>query len=352
MSSTSSDGPVGPAEPGSLVSPRWAQWRRSIPIPDYEERFARLAAQGRDSHGEADLIESYRPRSVLDAGCGTGRVAIEIARRGIEVVGVDLDDEMLEAARAKAPGIDWTREDLATLDLGCGFDVVALPGNVLLFCRPEDRSAVVRRSAAHVLPAGRLIVGFTLETGPDAVTLADVDLAAADEGLALDDRFATWERDRYDGGDYAVSVYRRPEEVAPAPRLTIHDLVAHARSGLDRVEPTALNEMLAADEPVVVLDTRTPEDRRRDGHIAGSVSTPRTVLEWRCDPASGTLIEQITGFDQLLVVVCNEGYSSSLAAETLQRLGHLRATDLIGGMAAWREAGLPVVHGDVDVLGA
>ena len=332
-------------DPGAQVSLRWAQWRRSIAIPDYEERFARAEASGQDAHGEADLVESYHPHSVLDAGCGTGRVAVELARRGIEVVGVDLDDEMLDAARAKAPDIAWICDDLATLDLGRGFDVVAMPGNVLLFCRPEDRSGVVRKCAAHVGPAGRLIVGFTLEAGPGSATLADVDDGAAEEGLVLDERFATWERDPYEGGDYAVSVYRRPAEQT---RVTIHDLLADARAGLDRLEPAALQGLLHAGEPVLVLDTRTPEDRRRDGHIAGSVSTPRTVLEWRCDPVSGASIEQITGFDQLLVVVCNEGYSSSLAAETLQRLGHRRATDLVGGMAAWRAAGLPVAHESTD----
>jgi SAM-dependent methyltransferase len=200
--------------PGSHVSPRWAGWRRSIPIPEYEERFARLAASGLAAHGEADLVESYRPQSVLDAGCGTGRVAIELARRGIDVVGVDLDDEMLDAARTKAPGIAWICADLATLDLGRSFDVVAVPGNVLLFCRPADRSAVAHRCAAHVGPAGRLIVGFSLERDPGAANLAEVDAAASAEGLVLDERLATWDRDEYAGGDYAVSVYRRPGEAA------------------------------------------------------------------------------------------------------------------------------------------
>jgi rhodanese-related sulfurtransferase len=139
---------------------------------------------------------------------------------------------------------------------------------------------------------------------------------------------------------------RRVPQQAPTTRLTIDDLLAQARSVLDRLEPIALQEMLVAGEAVVVLDTRTPEDRRRDGHIADSVSTPRTVLEWRCDPDSDASIEEITGFDQLLVVVCNEGYSSSLAAESLQRLGHRRATDLVGGIAAWRDAGLPLVRED------
>ena len=76
---------------------------------------------------------------MLDAGCGTGRVAIELDRRGIEVVGVDLDDDMLAAARIKAPDLRWECADLSVFDLGRPFDVVAMPGNVMIFCRPEAR---------------------------------------------------------------------------------------------------------------------------------------------------------------------------------------------------------------------
>ena len=84
---------------------------------------------------------------------------------------------------------------------------------------------------------------------------------------------------------------------------------------------------------MVVLDTRTPTDRDRFGVIAGSVHAPRTVLEWAVDPASGYHHPAVRGFDQRLVVVCHEGYSSSLAAQSLRRLGFHRATDLVGGVA-------------------
>jgi SAM-dependent methyltransferase len=208
-SSPSCDDP----EPGALVSARWAEWRRSLSIDDYERRFAQMEAAGTAAHGEADLIASYTPRTVLDAGCGTGRVAIELDRRGIEVAGVDLDGDMIEAARRKAPWLDWTCADLATLELGRRFDVVAMPGNVPLFCRPEDRGSVIGRSVAHVGDGGRFVIGFSLERGPGVFTLDELDrhvgAAGAELGsaLELESRFATWEGAPYRGGNYAVSVY-------------------------------------------------------------------------------------------------------------------------------------------------
>ena len=193
--------------PGEQVSPRWAQWRAELPIDVYERRFADMERRGVAAHGEADLIESYRPLTVLDAGCGTGRVAIELARRGIEVVGVDLDDEMLAAARAKAPGIEWHCADLAALDLGRVFDIVAMPGNVPLFCRPADRAQLVAGLARHVRPGGLLVAGFSLEAG--GYSLAEYDGSCEQVGMVPVARFATWEQAPFEGGDYAVSVHRR-----------------------------------------------------------------------------------------------------------------------------------------------
>lgn len=128
-------------------------------------------------------------------------------------------------------------------------------------------------------------------------------------------------------------------------RTTIHDLVAEARRGLRRLAPIELADLLAHDG-AIVLDIRTPTDRERFGVIPGSIHAPRTTLEWMCDPASGYSHERLDGFEQLLVAVCNEGYSSSLAAASLQRLGFRHATDLIGGVMAWRAAGLAVDRPD------
>ena len=174
----------------------------------YQRRFDELAAQGVDVHGEATFVLRLAPATVLDAGCGTGRVAVALARHGVEVVGVDVDASMLATARAQAPDIDWIEHDLTTLDLGRTFDVVLLAGNVPLFTPPGTQAALVAHCARHVTPGGALVAGFQLERGYDLGTF-DADCVAA--GLKLGDRYATWESAPFDGGDYAVSVVRRPD---------------------------------------------------------------------------------------------------------------------------------------------
>ena len=104
-----------------------------------------------DVHGEAELVDSYGPGAVLDAGCGTGRVAIELSRRGHDVVGVDVDPAMLEAARAKAPELKWVEGDLTdpTLDLGPAFDIVVMAGqrpHLRADRQPRVRSSPTRRA--------------------------------------------------------------------------------------------------------------------------------------------------------------------------------------------------------------
>jgi SAM-dependent methyltransferase len=152
---------------------------------------------------------------VLDAGCGTGRVAIELARRGLDVVGVDLDPDMLAVARDKAPELTWVGSDLAHLDLGRRFDVVVLAGNVLRFVAAADRHATVTACARHLEPGGRLVNGFQLTTG--GPSLAELDGWAERSDLVLEDRFATWEGTTFTpGGGYAVSVHRRTDRPAGA----------------------------------------------------------------------------------------------------------------------------------------
>lgn len=184
---------------------------------EYQARFDRLAASGADVHGEADLVASYGPATVLDAGCGTGRVAIELARRGIEVVGVDLDTSMLATARRRAPELQWVEADLSTFDLERAFDLVVLAGNVPLFTPPGTHAALVARCAAHVGPAGHLVAGFSLDRG---YGLDDWDRDAAAAGLALVERFATWDRQPFAGGPYAVSVHVRA--LVPSARERRH----------------------------------------------------------------------------------------------------------------------------------
>lgn len=172
----------------------------------YQARFDALADQGLDVHGEANFVLSFDPRTVLDAGCGTGRVAIELARRGVNVVGVDVDGSMLTEARRRARGLVWVEADLAALDLSRTFDVVVLAGNVPLFCPPESRPELVRCCAAHVAPGGVLVAGFQLD---GRYSLQDWDDGCDAAGLQLLQRWASWDRRPYhDGADYAVSVHR------------------------------------------------------------------------------------------------------------------------------------------------
>jgi SAM-dependent methyltransferase len=175
----------------------------------YQARFDALADEGVDVHGEATFVRSYVPRTVLDAGCGTGRVAIELARHGIEVVGVDVNPSMIETARRRAPELDLRVGDLTTLDLGRTFDVVVMAGNVPLFAEPGTQAAIVAACARHLTAGGQLVAGFQLGRGYD---LADYDAAADAARLELVERFATWDRKPLaDHPAYAVSVHRLRE---------------------------------------------------------------------------------------------------------------------------------------------
>jgi SAM-dependent methyltransferase len=188
------------------------RWRHSE-VPRgaaYDRRFDDLAAAGVDVHGEASLVASYGPGAVLDAGCGTGRVARELARRGHDVVGVDADMAMLETARAKAPDLPWVQGDLTdgALHFGRTFDVVLLAGNVLLFVPSGSEAAVIANAARWLGPGGRLVAGYSVR--PGGFGPAAHDEAAAASGLVLEDRWSTWDRRPYAaGGAYAVSVHRR-----------------------------------------------------------------------------------------------------------------------------------------------
>jgi 2-polyprenyl-3-methyl-5-hydroxy-6-metoxy-1,4-benzoquinol methylase len=170
----------------------------------YQARFDALASSGTDVHGEATFVRRFAPASVLDAGCGTGRVAIELARHGIDVVGVDMDASMLATARQLAPDLEWVVSDLAALALDRTFDVVVLAGNVLLFTPPGTEADVVAACARHA--AGIVVAGFQLDRG---YTLDRYDDDCDAAGLELVERFATWEGAPFDGGGYAVSVHRR-----------------------------------------------------------------------------------------------------------------------------------------------
>lgn len=127
----------------------------------------------------------------------------------------------------------------------------------------------------------------------------------------------------------------------PAGSRTVDELLALVRGRIERVEP--VEAWLRLSGGALLVDTRPVEQRERDGEVPGAVVVDRNVLEWRLDPASPDRLPVVTGYDLEVVVLCNEGYSSSLVADTLRTLGLTRTSDVIGGFVAWAAAGLPVV---------
>ena len=198
-----------------MSAPRWftetgpehSQW--------YVERFRRMAREGADLAGEARLLDAMvgRQSRILDAGCGPGRVGAELATRGHVVVGVDVDPDLIAAAREDHPGPTWLVGDLSELDLPSAgepepFDAAVVAGNVLAFVAPGTERAVLTRLLAHLRPDGFAVVGFGTDRG---YPVADFDLDWAAAGFRLEHRFATWDLRPYQhGADFAVTVLRRP----------------------------------------------------------------------------------------------------------------------------------------------
>jgi SAM-dependent methyltransferase len=193
---------------------RWTERHDVQRGADYDSRWTAMADAGESVHGEADLVMSLlieyefgdSPR-VLDAGCGTGRVAIELAARGVDVAGVDLDSAMLDEARRKTPGQQWTHGDLFDVDLGTEFDIVVMAGNVMIFVAGGTEAAVLANMARHMCPGGVLVAGF--QTGGHRLGVEAYDEHSVAAGLALVDRWSTWDRAPFANGDYVVSAHRR-----------------------------------------------------------------------------------------------------------------------------------------------
>jgi len=128
--------------------------------------------------------------------------------------------------------------------------------------------------------------------------------------------------------------------MTPEARRNIADVLASARSRLQRLTPA--EAAAAIRDGATLVDTRDGDVRAREGTIPGAVHTPLSVLEWRIDPDSGYQNPALAGHEERLILICQEGYSSSLAAIRLHELGFVNTTDVIGGFAAWLAAGLPV----------
>lgn len=205
-----------------MADPRQARWTDLTGAErgrTYDDRWARLEAEGASVHGEADLVwallDGVDAPTVLDAGCGTGRVAIELARRGATTIGVDRDADLVATARAKAPDLRWHDADLVDLDLvvaPASVDLAVLAGNIFLFVDPGTEATVLAAVARTVRPGGRVVAGFQVRPGGYGPEHLDAD--AAGLGLHLRDRWSTWDRQPFPtGGGYQVSVH----VVEPAP---------------------------------------------------------------------------------------------------------------------------------------
>lgn len=193
-------------------TPRWftdtsdghSQW--------YIERFRTMEREGADLGGEARLADALVPAGsrILDAGCGPGRVGSRLYAAGHDVVGVDVDPELIAAAEEDHPGPTWLVGDLATLDVpGEPFDLAVSAGNVMVFVAPGTERDVLERLRAHVRPGGRIVLGFRTDR---PYTIADLDADIPAAGLVLEQRFATWDLVPYaDGADFAVTLLRVPE---------------------------------------------------------------------------------------------------------------------------------------------
>lgn len=201
------------AQPGSEPT-RWATDHGPEHSQWYIDRFRTMAAEGTDLAGEARMLDAMLERGsrVLDAGCGPGRVGAELAARGHEVVGVDADPALIDAAEADHPGPRWLVADLAVLDLAAAgepepFDAAVVAGNVMAFVAPGSEPAVLQAIARHLRVDGFVVVGFGLDRG---YALRDFDAHTRVAGLQLEHRFATWDlRPWREDAGFAVSVLRR-----------------------------------------------------------------------------------------------------------------------------------------------
>ncbi len=246
----------------------------------------------------------------------------------------DGDRSIIDALTVNANHVAYVRtNDAITLQLERRFDLVVIGADVLTGSDEGCRRAVMHAAIQHVERDGHLIVlhGAVQPVPAGGFWADDLRLLGS-----------------YPLTTATLSLFRRGD------RTTVHDLLFEARATIARVSPRRLAERMQAADGTLVLDTRAHSDRERFGVIPGAIHVPRTVVEWRFDPANGYLHPSMRSFDQPLVLVCDCGYSSSLAAANLVRLGFANVADLIGGHTAWAAAGLPVTRPDrwhVDALG-
>jgi SAM-dependent methyltransferase len=210
--------------PAGTPRPRWFDHRTPEQRREYAYRFRRIAERGEDIDGEARFIDALADRgaTILDAGCGVGRVAAALTAAGHVAAGVDADPTLVEKGREFYPGLPLTTLDLFHLDattlaaagLPTSYDVMVCAGNVMLFVAQDTEHRVLRQLSGVLNPGGRAVFGFF--TGRD-YTHDHLDRDAEAVGWVREHRFATWQLDPFrDDSDWAVSVYRGADAPATA----------------------------------------------------------------------------------------------------------------------------------------
>lgn len=292
-----------------------------------------------------ELIEAAgtdRDAAIIDAGGGASGLAGELLRRGYgDVTVCDIAPGAMAAARralgGRAVDVSWIEADVRDHDFGRTFDLWHDRAVLHFMVEPEDRAAYVSTLLRSLRPGGHAIVATFGPDGPERCSGLPVrryDGAAllAELGTRFEPVASRLVDHRTPSGgtqQFHYSLLRRCEHE------TVDDVLAEARSGLRRLEPAEARDAVRAG--AVLVDIRSDRQRERDGEIPGAVAIPRNVLEWRCDPASEHRDGSLARRDRRVILICDEGYQSSLAAATLRRFG-LDATDVIGGYQAWRAA--------------
>jgi SAM-dependent methyltransferase len=221
-------------EPTEPPPTRWEQQVVGERWTFYTDRFDAMTAEGADLEGEARFVDamSQRGSAVLDAGCGTGRIAAALVRMGHRAIGVDKDQGLIDIATSRYPGVPYLASDLLLLtpelSQAAGgpsdFDIIALPGNVLVYLAPGSERRLLTVLTRLLRPAGRIVAGFATDRDySPAQLIAD----AAAVGLTVEHRFATWHLDPWhDDADWLVVVLRapgrpqRPDEDSQWPAAT------------------------------------------------------------------------------------------------------------------------------------
>lgn len=194
----------------TVGSTEWSHWRRLVDLDEYEARWDVMSERGENPHGEVDFVMRFAPSTALDAGCGFGRVGIELAARGVDIVGADLDSDLLDRAKRRAPELDWRLADLSQVEFGRTFDLVVAAGNVIGFVDASNRERAVRNCARHVAPGGHLIMGNQVKQGWP--TIDEYDRWCGAEGLEPAGHLAGWGGELLGTSpDYVVTVHHRPK---------------------------------------------------------------------------------------------------------------------------------------------